>query len=212
MLYAYAAIKNGCHYINFTPSLTAEVPALIDMAVQAKVGLAGRDGKTGQTLYKTVLAPLFRERALKLKGWYSINILGNRDGLVLKEEKHKAAKIKSKTAVLESIVGYNDFDHQVHIHYYPPRGDAKEAWDNIDFSGWFDVPMQMKINWLGEDSILAAPLVCDLIRWVDFFTTHKEYGVFSQLASYFKDPLGCHEHDFFKQVQLLREHVLKKYV
>ncbi len=108
-------------------------------------------------------------------------------------------------------MGYEDFDHQVHIHYYIPRGDSKEAWDNIDFTGWFNVPMQMKIDWLGDDSILAAPLVTDLVRWVNFFTEKGEYGVLKQLSSYFKQPIGTKEHDFFKQVDMLKNHVLTRY-
>lgn len=211
ILYAYAALKAGCHFINFTPSITAEIPALVELAQRNGVAIAGKDGKTGQTLYKTVLAPMFRARGLKITGWYSTNILGNRDGLVLNDPSHKAAKIQSKASVLSSILGYSDFDHQVHIHYYPPRGDAKEAWDNIDFVGWFERPMQMKVNWLGDDSILAAPLVYDLIRWVAFFGSHGESGLLPQLASYFKSPYGTEEQDFFKQLDMLRQHIRRRY-
>ncbi len=211
MIYAYAAVKAGCHFINFTPSVAAEIPAIVELARNRKVALAGKDGKTGQTLYKTALAPLFKARGLKITGWYSTNILGNRDGLVLNDPAHREQKIKSKLGVLASILGYSDFDHQVHIHYYPPRGDAKEAWDNIDFMGWFDTPMQMKINWLGDDSILAIPLVFDLVRWVEFFGEKGECGILPYLASYFKSPLGTSEHDFFKQVEMLRSHVRQNY-
>ena len=150
MLYAYAAIKNGCHYINFTPSIAGDIPALIDLATLNGVTICGKDGKTGQTLYKTAIAPMLKHRGLKLTGWYSTNILGNRDGEILNDPRHVATKISSKTGVLSSIMGYDDFEHQVHIHYYPPRGDSKEAWDNVDFNGWFNVPMQMKIDWLGR--------------------------------------------------------------
>jgi len=212
MLYAYTAIKNGAHVINFTPSIIADVPALIEFAKKNKVALAGKDGKTGQTLYKTAIAPMLKHRALKLTGWYSTNILGNRDGQVLNDPEHRATKIDSKKQVLKNIMGYDDFDHQVHIHYYPPRGDSKEAWDNIDFTGWFNVSMQMKIDWLGDDSILAAPLVADLIRWVDFFTNKGECGVLAQLASYFKHPMGTQECDFFNQVNILKSHVTKRCV
>ncbi len=211
MIYAYTAIKNGCHFVNFTPSMTAEIPALVEFAKAKKVTLTGKDGKTGQTLYKTAIAPLLKHRALKLTGWYSTNILGNRDGQVLQDPEHRATKIDSKSAVLDKIMGYKDFDHQVHIHYYKPRGDSKEAWDNIDFTGWFDVPMQMKVDWLGDDSILAAPLVFDLIRWVHFFSDKGESGILTQLASYFKTPLGTEENDYFKQLDMLKDHVLQKY-
>lgn len=212
MTYAYTAIKNGCHVINFTPSVVADIPALEELARKNRVALAGKDGKTGQTLYKTALAPMLKHRALKLTGWYSTNILGNRDGQVLSDPDHCASKIDSKKQVLKNIMGYDDFDHQVHIHYYLPRGDAKEAWDNIDFTGWFNVPMQMKVDWLGDDSILAAPLVADLIRWVDFFTDNKEYGILTQLAPYFKQPMGTAEYDFFKQIDMLKNHVAKRYL
>jgi myo-inositol-1-phosphate synthase len=211
MIYAYAVIKNGCSVINFTPSVMFDIPALVEFARQRKVALAGRDGKTGQTLYKTVIAPVLKHRALRLTGWYSTNILGNRDGQVLHDPEHRATKIECKSGVLDKIMGYDDFDHQVHIHYYPPRGDAKEAWDNVDFTGWFGVPMQMKINWLGDDSVLAAPLVCDLVRWVEFFSRRGEVGVLPQLAQYFKSPVGTEEHDFFRQIEMLRSHVRERY-
>ncbi len=211
MIYSYVAIKNGCHVINFTPSTAFDIPALIEFANKEKVALAGKDGKTGQTLYKTTIAPMLKHRALKLTGWYSTNILGNRDGQVLNDPEHCATKISSKSSVLSKIMGYEDFDHQVHIHYYLPRGDSKEAWDSVDFTGWFDAQMQMKIDWLGDDSILAAPLVVDLIRWMDFFSDKGEYGVLSQLASYFKEPIGTEEYDFPRQVEMLRTHFLKNY-
>jgi myo-inositol-1-phosphate synthase len=209
MLYAYAAISEGCSCINFTPSKTFDIPALIELAVHNGVPLCGKDGKTGQTLYKTAIAPLLRQRALKVKGWYSTNILGNRDGEVLDHPEHRQTKIDSKRAVLSEILGYDDFDHQVHIHYYKPRGDAKEAWDNIDFEGWFGVPMQMKINWLGSDSILAAPLAVDLVRWMIYFQRRGETGVISSLSSYFKSPIAADTHDFFEQVLHLREEIKK---
>lgn len=212
MLYAYASIQEGCHLINFTPSDFFEIPALIALAKEKGVALSGRDGKTGQTLYKTVIAPMFKYRGLKIDGWYSTNILGNRDGLVLNEDANRTSKISSKKEVLEKILGYNDFSHQVHIHYYPPRGDAKEAWDNIDFQGWFNTKMQMKINWLGVDSILAAPLVLDLIRWMDFFSDKQESGVLTQLSVYFKQPIATDECDYFKQITMLHDHVRKNYL
>ena len=209
MLYAYAGIKQHCHLINFTPTTAFDVPALIDFAEQQKVLLCGKDGKTGQTLYKTAIAPIFAQRGLKVNGWYSTNILGNRDGEVLNHPIYKQSKIQTKSSVLAEILGYDDFDHQVHIHYYKPRGDAKEAWDNIDIEGWFSKKMQMKINWLGWDSILAAPLVLDLIRWVCFFESFGYQGVLPQVASYFKYPIGYQKHHFFDQVAFLKESVFK---
>ena len=209
MLYSYAALKQGCPCINFTPSLTFDIPALIDLALQNQVPLCGKDGKTGQTLYKTALAPMFKQRGLKVKGWYSTNILGNRDGEVLDHQAHRQTKIESKRAVLNEILGYDDLDHQVHIHYYKPRGDAKEAWDNIDLEGWFGVPMQMKINWLGWDSILAAPLTADLVRWMVYFQNQSQSGIIECLSSYFKSPLGQVGHAFFDQIHDLEQTVLQ---
>jgi myo-inositol-1-phosphate synthase len=209
MLYAYAGIRQQCHLINFTPTTAFDIPALIDFAEKQKVLLCGKDGKTGQTLYKTAIAPIFAQRGLKVNGWYSTNILGNRDGEVLNHPNHRQSKIQTKSSVLAEILGYDDFDHQVHIHYYKPRGDAKEAWDNIDIEGWFSKKMQMKINWLGWDSILAAPLVLDLIRWVCFFETFGYQGLLPQVASYFKYPIGYQKHHFFDQVAFLKESVFK---
>ena len=205
MLYAYAGLKQSCSYINFTPSLTVDLPALHQLALKSGVPVCGKDGKTGQTLYKTAIAPMLKQRALKVRGWYSTNILGNRDGEVLDHIEHRKTKVESKRAALSEILGYDDFDHQVHIHYYKPRGDAKEAWDNIDIEGWFGVPMQVKINWLGSDSILAAPLVADLIRWMKYYSDQGASGVIPELASYFKSPLGTTQHDLFEQVNRLRK-------
>jgi myo-inositol-1-phosphate synthase len=204
MIYAYAAISQKCGYVNFTPAVTADVPALEQLAKRNGVVLAGKDGKTGQTLYKTVLASMFQKRGLKVEGWYSTNILGNRDGEILNDQEHVKSKISTKQGVLPSILKYDDFVHQVHIHYYPPRGDLKEAWDNIDFTGWFGVKMQMKVNWLGCDSILAAPLVVDLVRWVHFLQGLGMSGNVKELGSYFKAPVGLEENDFFDQWLLLR--------
>ena len=207
VIYAYAAILEGCPCINFTPSTTFDIPALLSLAEKEGVVLCGKDGKTGQTLYKTAIAPLFKQRALHVSGWYSTNILGNRDGEVLHHPEHRQTKLESKTGVLNEILGEADLDHQVHIHYYRPRGDAKEAWDNIDFEGWFGVPMQMKINWLGSDSILAAPLAADLVRWALYFHRRGDRGIIPSLASYFKTPLGGTTHDFFAQVEQLRAEI-----
>jgi myo-inositol-1-phosphate synthase len=207
MLYGYAAVSAGCAFVNFTPNTTVEVPALQELANKQNVPLAGRDGKTGQTLYKTVLAPMLRVRDLKLRGWYSTNILGNTDGQVLEDPLHGATKVHTKESVLEEILGYADFDHRVRIDYYRPRGDAKEAWDCIDFEGWLDTPMSMRVNWQGIDSILAAPLVLDLARLVGLAQRRGERGALPQLAMFFKDPYGTTEHNFFEQVVKFRQYV-----
>jgi myo-inositol-1-phosphate synthase len=172
------------------------------------------DGKTGQTLVKTALAPMLRVRRLQIEGWYSTNVLGNNDGLVLDSPGANKTKVTSKASVLDPIVGYHVENHQVHIHYYKPRGDAKEAWDSIDIVGFAGVPMQLKINFLCQDSVLAAPLVIDLVRLLDVAKQAGESGIQRQLSMFFKSP--HHEEgevpvqDLFKQEQLLirwaREH------
>jgi myo-inositol-1-phosphate synthase len=165
------------------------------------------DGKTGQTLLKTALAAMFRVRNLKVIGWYSVNFLGNNDGLILDNPASNKTKVLSKAAVLDSIVGYRVENHQVHIHYYKPRGDAKEAWDNIDIGGFCGVPMQMKINFLCQDSILAAPLVLDMARIMDVAKAKGEKGIQRQMSLYFKSPYTTTgeqaQHDPFKQEDLL---------
>jgi myo-inositol-1-phosphate synthase len=189
MLYAYAAIQCGIPYGNFTPSFSGDVPALIAMAEEAGVPLAGKDGKTGQTFMKTVLAPAFRDRALKIDGWYSTNILGNRDGEALNEPNSLASKIETKGEVLNSIVGYDVGSHLVQINYYKPRGDEKEAWDNIDVQGFLGRPMQIKINFLCRDSVLAAPLVIEIARCLDLAKRRGEGGITEELGVFFKAPM-----------------------
>ena len=156
MLYAYAAIQSGVPYANFTPSVAADIPALLELARENGVPLAGKDGKTGQTMMKTVLAPALKARALHVDGWFSTNILGNRDGLALNDKDSLQSKLNTKGTVLDSILGYPVEDHLVHIHYYRPRGDDKEAWDNIDVTGFLGQRMQIKVNFLCKDSILAS--------------------------------------------------------
>ena len=206
MLYAYAAISEGVPYGNFTPSLAADVPALIEFAVAQNVPIAGKDGKTGQTFIKTVLAPALRSRALKVEGWYSTNILGNRDGLALSNEDSLASKIKTKSSVLQDILGYDVEDHIVDIRYYRPRGDNKEAWDNIDISGFLGQPMQIKVNFLCKDSILAAPLAIEIARCLDLAARKGESGIQEQLSVFFKLPMTKSdkpEHAFHRQEQAL---------
>jgi myo-inositol-1-phosphate synthase len=206
MLYAYAAIAEVVPYGNFTPSLSADIPALIEFAEKQQVPIAGKDGKTGQTFIKTVLAPALRSRALKVEGWYSTNILGNRDGLALSNEDSLASKIKTKSSVLEDILGYDVEDHIVDIRYYKPRGDNKEAWDNIDISGFLGQPMQIKVNFLCKDSILAAPLAIEIARCLDLAKLRGGYGIQEQLSVFFKLPMSKTnkpEHAFHRQEEIL---------
>lgn len=206
MLYAYAAIAEGVPYGNFTPSVAADIPALIEFAEKQKVPVAGKDGKTGQTFIKTVLAPALKSRALKVEGWYSTNILGNRDGLALSNEDSLASKVKTKSSVLDDILGYEVEDHIVDIRYYRPRGDNKEAWDNIDITGFLGQPMQIKVNFLCKDSILAAPLAIEIARCLDLAQRRGESGVQEQLSVFFKLPMtrsGRPEQAFHRQEEIL---------
>ncbi len=189
MLYAYAAIVEGVPYGNFTPSLAADIPALTRLAEQRCVPVAGKDGKTGQTFIKTVLAPAFRARSLYVEGWFSTNILGNRDGLALDNPDSLRSKLNTKGNVLEDILGYPVEDHLVNIQYYKPRGDNKEAWDNIDLVGFMGQKMQMKVNFLCRDSILAAPLVIEIARVLDLAKQRGKGGIQEQLGIFFKAPM-----------------------
>ena len=190
MLYAYAAIAEGIPYGNFTPSVAADIPALIEFAGKQGVPIAGKDGKTGQTFIKSVIAPALRSRALKVDGWFSTNILGNRDGLALSNAESLASKVKTKSSLLDDILGYEVEDHIVDIRYYRPRGDNKEAWDNIDIRGFLGQPMQLKINFLCRDSILAAPLAIEIARCLDLAQQRNEGGIQEQLSVFFKMPMA----------------------
>lgn len=205
MLYAYAAIAEGVPYGNFTPSLAADVPALIEFAEKQNVPVAGKDGKTGQTFIKTVLAPALRSRSLHVDGWYSTNILGNRDGLALSNEDSLASKVKTKASVLDDMLGYEVEDHIVDIRYYRPRGDNKEAWDNIDISGFLGQPMQIKVNFLCKDSILAAPLAIEIARCLELAGRRGEGGIQEQLSVFFKLPMSAGKpvHEFHRQEAML---------
>jgi myo-inositol-1-phosphate synthase len=210
MKYLYLACKLGMPHCNFTPSLS-KVSALEKLSEKFGVPIAGEDGKTGQTLLKTVLAPAFVVRQLGVEGWYSTNILGNNDGKVLDDPESNKTKVTSKQGVLDEILGYEVPDHQVHIHYYRPRGDAKEAWDNIDLIGFLGERMQLKINFLCKDSILAAPLVVDLVRLLDVAKRVGESGIQRQFSLFFKSPYHAEGerpiHDLFKQNELLQKWV-----
>ncbi len=202
ILYAYAAIAEKIPYGNFTPSVSVDVPALIEFSNKQGVPIAGKDGKTGQTFIKTVLAPALRSRALKVDGWYSTNILGNRDGLALSNEDSLASKVKTKSSVLLDILGYEVEDHIVDIRYYRPRKDNKEAWDNIDITGFLGQSMQIKVNFLCKDSILAAPLGIEIARCLDLAKQRGEKGIQEQLSVFFKLPMSVTNsptHAFHKQ-------------
>src|SRR5579872_1034055 len=215
MVYAYAAIRMGIPYANAAPNLTADIPALVELAAHTKTPLAGKDLKTGQTLMKTIIAPGLKARLLGVDGWYSTNILGNRDGEVLDDPESFKTKEESKKSVLDYILQpqlypdlYEDLCHVVRINYYPPRGDNKEGWDNIDLVGWLGYPMQLKINFLCRDSILAAPIVLDVALFMDLAKRAGMHGIQEWLSFYFKSPVhapGLYpEHDLFIQLMKLK--------
>lgn len=195
MAYLIAAVRCEIPVVNFTPN-DIESPAVLEEAQKRNVPIAGRDGKTGQTYFKMVLASAFKARSLTIDGWYSLNILGNEDGKNLMDPQRAACKMANKTEVLEEILGYpvgaryGASSHKVHIDYYPPRGDAKEAWDAIDFSGLFGLPMSLRLNLLGRDSVLAAPMVLDLARWMAALKCAGFAGAVPQLGFFFKRPIG----------------------
>ena len=215
MIYAYAAIKEGIPYANAAPNLSADVPVLTELAATTGSPLAGKDLKTGQTLIKTIIAPGLKARLLGVSGWYSTNILGNRDGEVLDDPESFKTKEESKKSVLDYILQpdlyptlYKDLHHVVRINYYPPRGDNKEGWDNIDLVGWLGYPMQLKINFLCRDSVLAAPIVLDLVLFLDLAKRAGMTGIQEWLSFYFKSPIHAAdiypEHDLFIQLMKLK--------
>lgn len=215
MIYAYAAMKTGTAYANGAPNLSVDIPALRQMALENDLPICGKDFKTGQTLMKTIIAPGLKARLLGLNGWFSTNILGNRDGEVLADPGSFKTKEESKLSVLGRILQpdlykelYTNFDHVVRINYYPPRGDNKEGWDNIDIFGWLGYPMQLKINFLCRDSILAAPLVLDLVLFLDLALRCRMKGIQEWLSFYFKSPMCAEklypEHDLFIQLMKLK--------
>jgi myo-inositol-1-phosphate synthase len=215
MVYAYAAIKEGVPYANAAPNLTADIPAMIELAQETRTPVAGKDLKTGQTLIKTIIAPGLKARLLGVTGWYSTNILGNRDGEVLDDPESFKTKEESKKSVLDYILQpqlypqlYKDLCHLVRINYYPPRGDNKEGWDNVDLFGWLGYPMQLKINFLCRDSILAAPIVLDVVLFLDLARRAGLSGIQEWLSFYFKSPMHAPElypeHDLFIQLMKLK--------
>jgi len=222
-IYAYAALQSGVPFANGAPNLSVDLPCMIELAERNRVPIGGKDFKTGQTLMKTILAPGLKSRMLGMRGWYSTNILGNRDGEVLDDPENFKSKEVSKLGVLDTILQpeeypalYGNIDHVVRINYYPPRGDNKEGWDNIDIYGWMGYPMQIKVNFLCRDSILAAPLVLDLALFFDLAARAGEYGVQEWLSFYFKSPQPATpgldaEHDIFIQ-QIKLKNTLREWM
>lgn len=215
MIYAYAAIKLGIPYANGAPNLSTDFPAMYELAKETHTPISGKDFKTGQTLMKTILAPGLKARLIGLDGWFSTNILGNRDGEVLDDPESFKTKEESKLSVLDQILQpevypdlYKDFYHKVRINYYPPRGDNKEGWDNIDIFGWLNYPMQIKVDFLCRDSILAAPIVLDLALFMDLAKRAKFSGIQEWLSFYYKSPMHLPElypeHDLFIQHMKLK--------
>jgi myo-inositol-1-phosphate synthase len=215
MVYAYAALREGIPFANAAPNLTADVPAMLELAARTGSPLAGNDMKTGQTLIKTIIAPGLKARLIGVRGWYSTNILGNRDGEVLDDPESFKTKEESKKSALDYIFQphlypdlYKDLTHVVRINYYPPRGDNKEGWDNIDIFGWLGYPMQLKINFLCRDSILAAPIVLDSALFLDLAARAGMSGIQEWLSFYFKAPMHAPEvypeHDLFIQLMKLK--------
>jgi myo-inositol-1-phosphate synthase len=218
MVYAYASLMEGVPFANGAPNLTVDIPAMLELSRENEAPICGKDFKTGQTLIKTILAPGFKARMLGLNGWFSTNILGNRDGEVLDDPGSFKTKEESKLSVLEHILQpelypdlYKGFTHKVRINYYPPRGDNKEGWDNIDIFGWLGYPMQIKVDFLCRDSILAAPIVLDLVLFLDLARRTPELrglGIQEWLSFYFKSPMSAPglypEHDLFIQLMKLK--------
>jgi myo-inositol-1-phosphate synthase len=218
MIYAYATLKSGVPYINGAPHLTIDIPALTNYAIKHQIPIAGKDFKSGQTYMKTLLAPGLKLKLLGLKGWFSTNILGNRDGEVLDDPDNFKSKEETKSSVLEYCLQpdlypelYKGYYHKVRIEYYPPRGDAKESWDNLDIFGFLGYPMQIKVNFQCRDSILAAPMALDLVIFMDLAQRCPEMakkGIQEWLSLYFKGPqvaAGLYpEHDVFIQVMKLK--------
>lgn len=204
-LYAWAAIDLGLPFVNFTPSLGASFPAALELAEQRRGVVCGKDGKTGETMMKSVLAPMFAHRNLRILSWVGHNIFGNRDGLVLDDPVNKESKIRTKDQLIQQIVGYKPETH-VSIEYIPSMDDWKTAWDHIHFQGFLGTKMILQFIWQGCDSLLAAPLVIDLARLALLAQRRGETGVLTHLACFFKSPMGVPDHDFFKQYAMLEDY------
>ncbi len=218
MCYAYAAVAEGCPFIMGAPNLCVDTPAMWELSKKTSTPISGKDFKTGQTLMKTVLAPMLKTRMLGLDGWFSTNILGNRDGEVLDDPDSFKTKEVSKLSVIETILDgeehpelYGNIFHKVRINYYPPRNDNKEGWDNLDIFGWMGYPMQIKVDFLCRDSILAAPLLLDLVLFSDLAKRAGRYGIQDWLSFYLKSPMHDFEHkpvhDLFQQFTILKNNL-----
>jgi myo-inositol-1-phosphate synthase len=207
-LYGWAALELGVPYVNFTPSLGASFPAALELAQERRTVVCGKDGKTGETLMKTVLAPMFAARNFEILSWVGHNIFGNRDGIVLDDPANKASKIRTKDQVISSICGYKP-QTLVSIEYIESLDDWKTAWNHIHYRGFLNTKMILQFIWQGCDSLLAAPLLIDIVRLTALAQRRGETGVLKHLACFFKSPMGCDEHDFFKQMTLLEEYVRK---
>ncbi len=190
LIYAIGAVRAGAHFIDFTPSETLECEAIDSLAEENHVQVAGRDGSTGQTMLKVTIAEMLRIRNLRLKSWYSTNILGNHDGYVLGLEGHDEIKLRDKSDVLGAVLGYHDFEHLVKIDFFQARGDRKECWDVVDCEGWLGQPVSLRLNWIGGDSLLAAPMILDLIRLIEYGGRKRFVGLQPQLGLFFKRPLA----------------------
>ena len=217
MCYAYAALMEGCPFIMGAPNTTVDIPAVWELAEKTKMPIAGKDFKTGQTLVKSGFAPIIGSRCLGLEGWFSTNILGNRDGLVLDEPENFRTKEVSKLSTLETILKaddqpelYSDYYHKVRINYYPPRNDRKESWDNIDIRGWMNYPMQIKINFLCRDSILAAPVCLDLCLLIDLAQRAGRYGIQRFLSFFLKSPMHDYTQGEMAVNHLYQQHTMLK--
>jgi len=208
-LYAYAAIGEGFPYVNFTPSSGALTPGMIDLAKDCGTPVMGNDGKTGETLIKSTLAPMFHDRNLEILSWEGFNLLGNMDGRVLRHPENRKSKIETKDHLLPKILGYSPHS-RVHIDYVPSLEDQKTAWDFIHFRGFLDARMSLQFIWQGYDSLLAAPLVLDLVRWAEYAKRNGESGLMPHLASYFKAPVGVAQHRFHAQYQMLLDYARQR--
>jgi len=210
VIYAYAALSSGCPYVNFTPSRGASVPALIEFAKLRGLPHCGNDGKTGETLLKTVLAPMFKARALKVLAWQGYNMLGNRDGEILKDASHRQSKLLNKDEALRSILEDSETHTHVGIDFVPSLTDWKTAWDFVHFEGFLGAQMSLQFTWAGSDSALAAPLVIDLVRFAALSLARGEKGVMKHVASFFKAPLSGGTHDFSEQFRALNRYASRR--
>lgn len=191
LIYAIAAIESGAHFVDFTPSEILDFSFIFDLANKYSVQISGRDGSTGQTMLKLAIADMLRIRNLHLNAWYSTNIIGNHDGYVLSMPEHCVTKIQDKTNGIRELLGYDDFEHKVTIDYFKYKGDKKESWDAVYFSGWLNEPMSLKLNWQGEDSLLAAPIILDIIRLIEYGSKYGLHGFQKQLGVFYKHPFFC---------------------